>query len=220
MKWNKVAMEAGQRARVFCASMADVFEWNSSLNQSRQRLWDLIEQTPALDWLLLTKRPHLVNRLAPWGNHWPHNVWIGTTAENQKWADKRMKHLANIPARIRFLSCEPLLAEIDLSKWLNDGHLDWVIAGGESGSNARPSDPAWFRSLRNQCAKHDVAFLFKQWGDWFPIEEGESVDYIRKGKKVAGRELDGQTWDDLPRGNRKLIWTSNGSSCEEGASAA
>jgi len=157
-----------------------------------------------LDWLLLTKRPHLVNRLAPWGNNWPHNVWIGTTAENQKWADKRLKHLAGIPARIRFISCEPLLDHIDLSKWLSAGQLDWVIAGGESGAKARPSDPAWFRSLRNQCAKHDVAFLFKQWGDWGPSATGEPV-LARLGKKRAGRHLDGRTHDTIPV---RLITTS------------
>ena len=82
-KWNAAAANAGSKARVFCASMADVFEWKKGLWSWRHRLWAVIEETPHLDWLLLTKRPHLVRRLAPWGDHWPENVWLGTTVESK-----------------------------------------------------------------------------------------------------------------------------------------
>ena len=208
-RWNAKAERQGRRARVFCASMADVFEWGTELSKWRQRLWRLIEETPSLDWLLLTKRPQAVQRLTPWGECWPDNVWLGATAENQRWAEKRLPHLERNPARIRFLSCEPLLGAVDLGSWLSQGTVHWIIAGGESGgTKARPTDPIWFSSLRDQCVQHEVPFHFKQWGDWAPAC---SVDLIprstdsrystlmgRFGKKSSGRTLDGQTWDEFP----------------------
>lgn len=197
IKWNRNAEISGIRARVFCASMSDVFEWKSGLKSWRNKLWHLIEATPSLDWLLLTKRPHLIERLSPWGNRWPENIWIGATIENQQFAEKRIKYLVKIPARVRFLSCEPLLGPIDLSKWINE--LQWVIAGGESGPGARPSDPNWIRSLRDQCHDASIAFHFKQWGDWFPLE-GSSTQFERRGKSKSGRLLDNRTWDELPSG--------------------
>ncbi|MEL7226917.1 MAG: DUF5131 family protein, partial [Cyanobacteria bacterium J06576_12] len=148
--WNREAEGKGFRARVFCASMADVFEWRGDLKPWRERLWALIEDTPNLNWLLLTKRPHLINRLSPWGDDWPDNVWLGATVESQKFAEKRIHHLINIPAKTRFLSCEPLLTGLDLSTFLVHRQIHWVIAGGESGANAVPSDPEWFRELRDQ----------------------------------------------------------------------
>ena len=108
LRWNREAKKQRRRERVFCASMADVFEWRADLKPWRTRLWALIDETPHLDWLLLTKRPHLAQRLAPWGDSWPENVWLGTTVESQRFADKRMHHLVNVPARVRFVSCEPL----------------------------------------------------------------------------------------------------------------
>ncbi len=211
LKWDREAAESGCRKRVFCASMADVFEWKKELTPWRNKLWELIDSTPNLDWLLLTKRPHLANRMNPWGTSWPLNVWLGTTAEDQKWVNKRLPHLANSSANIRFLSCEPLLGEIDLSPWLASGDVDWVITGGESGPNARPSDPTWFKAVRDQCERHAVPFHFKQWGDWAPMDTVQSniipsrvlnVEFstpvARFGKKRSGRILDGQTWDGLP----------------------
>lgn len=211
-RWNKVARLANQRARVFCASMSDVFEWKKELTPWRHKLWGLIEETPHLDWLLLTKRPHLATRLTPWNDSWPHNVWLGVTVENQKWAEKRLPYLESIPANIRFLSCEPLLGEIDLRDWLEQNVIHWVIAGGESGFNARPSNPDWFLSLRDQCLAHDTPFHFKQWGDWAPtdavagnvlprsvlVDEFFPATIGRFGKKTSGRILDGRTWDALP----------------------
>lgn len=210
-RWDVAAARSGIRARVFCASMADVFEWKRGLSSTRNRLWKIIEETPHLDWLLLTKRPHLVRRLSPWGERWPDNVWVGTTVENQKWVDKRLPHLAETPARVRFLSCEPLLDGIDLSPWLACNSVHWVIAGGESGPNARPSDPRWFYKIRDHCMAHDTPFHFKQWGDWAPVDavrgvlprsvvddDSYSTPMGRYGKKVAGRMLDNRTWDGLP----------------------
>ncbi|MCJ2015902.1 phage Gp37/Gp68 family protein [Methylobacterium sp. E-065] len=208
LRWNAVAATEGERPRVFCASMADVFEDRRDLDPWRDRLWDLIAATPALDWLLLTKRPSLVRRLIPWGNDWPPNVWIGTTIEDQDWADERLPELAALPAAVRFISAEPLLGPVDLGKWAQS--IDWVITGGESGPKARPSSPSWFRSLLNQCMAADIPFHFKQWGDWAPsqginlakaratpVEDGATM--LRVGKKVAGRQFDGVTWDGLPR---------------------
>lgn len=210
-KWDAEAARNGTRARVFCASMADVFEWKRGLSAWRGRLWGLIEETPNLDWLLLTKRPHLVGRLVPWSNEWPANVWLGTTVENQRWADKRLPHLADTGASVRFLSCEPLLGKVDLDHWLESGAVHWVIAGGESGPRARPSDPQWFQGIRKQCVTHGTPFHFKQWGDWAPLDAvpgvvpkavanggAYSTAMGRFGKKAAGRLLDGESWDGLP----------------------
>ena len=192
LKWNAEAVRSGERRRVFCSSMADVFEDRAELDIHRARLWDLIAATPMLDWLLLTKRPEHVEACVPWGDSWPENVWLGTTAENQKWATVRVATITKIPARVRFLSCEPLLSEVDLTPWLED--IDWVIAGGESGGKARPMELGWARSLRDQCRAAGVAFHFKQWGNWRP--EGDVME--RMSKKTAGRELDGRTWDEYP----------------------
>ena len=210
-RWNREAEQNGLRARVFCASMADVFEWKKGLSPWREQLWTLIEDTPFLDWLLLTKRPHLVRRLVPWGDEWPENVWLGTTVENQRWADKRLPYLEESSAHVRFLSCEPLLDEVRLETWLDQKAIDWVIAGGESGPRARPTDPEWFYSLRDQCSAHATPFHFKQWGDWAPVDSvtgslprsilddgSYSTAMGRFGKKISGRILSNRTWDEVP----------------------
>lgn len=210
-RWNRLAEAAGRRERVFCASMADVFEWNASLTPWRTRLWRLIDNTPSLDWLLLTKRPHLSTRLTPWGESWPHNVWLGATVESQRHAALRVPRLLDAPAQVRFLSCEPLLSGLDLTPWLQSGGIHWVIAGGESGPHARPSDPSWFYGLRDQCAEHAAAFHFKQWGEWAPlatvrettprsvhVDRSFSEAMGRFGKNAAGRRLAGKYWNGIP----------------------
>jgi protein gp37 len=189
--------------------MADVFEYRAELHPWREKLWDLIDQTPNLDWLLLTKRPQRIALHNRWGT-WPHNVWLGTTIENQDTAIERIPHLLGNAAPIRFLSCEPLVGPLDISAFLAVG-INWVIAGGESGGKSRPSNPRWMRDLRDQCTAADVKFLFKQWGNWAPCDrqgiattnkrvhtfpDGEVV--VRQNKKMAGRLLDGRTWDDIP----------------------
>ena len=185
IRWNEAAGRKGIRARVFCASMADIFEDRRELDEWRERVWPLIEATPNLDWLLLTKRPQRVAKCVPWKAAWPNNVWVGTTAENQKWADKRIPYLIDIPAKVRFLSCEPLLGELDLSQWLKTSQpapnrVDWVIAGGESGAKARPMNPQWVRNLRDQCVRAKVPFHFKQWGHWAPVFEDVQTMHIEE----------------------------------------
>ena len=209
IKWDAVAAQAGERPRVFCASMADVFEDRRDLDDARIRLWKLIEATPNLDWLLLTKRPELVRKMVPWGQSWPANIWLGTTVEDQEWAEERLPHLAEIPAAVRFISAEPLLGSLNISRWLGE-HIDWVITGGESGPKARPSSPSWFLDLLNQCMASEVPFHFKQWGDWAPGQglnlakarashAADGTMMLRVGKKAAGRVLDGAIWDGLPK---------------------
>jgi protein gp37 len=121
LKWNKAAKAAGVRPRVFCASMADVFEDHPELHEPRIRLFDLMDECQHLDWLLLTKRPENVRDMllaAARPPGFPRRVWIGTSVEDQRRADERIPHLLNIPARVRFLSCEPLLGPVDLSNYL------------------------------------------------------------------------------------------------------
>ncbi len=191
--------------------MADVFEWGRELSVWRTKLWQLIDETPNLDWLLLTKRPHLIRRLNPWQGEWPQNVWLGTTIESQDWLEKRVPYLLENNAAVRFLSCEPLLGELNLNRALGEDRVNWVIAGGESGPGARPSDPAWIRNIRDQCVENDVPFHFKQWGEWAPLDQlnaivpktvkgvGEySTRMGRFGKRTAGRVLDDRTWDGVP----------------------
>jgi protein gp37 len=217
-----------------------VFDNHRSIHPEwRRDLWQMIEDTPHLDWQLLTKRPQNFAKLAP--ARWIHdgcpaNLWIGTTVENQTEANRRIPHLLEIPSRVRFLSCEPLLGPVDLtsidtgSGWVDAlqsyikyptitpgvfrhepidwPSLDWVIAGGESGPQARPTNPQWLRDLRDQCAGADVPFLFKQWGEWVSVSEVEGPGVHHKfddgrtvrrtGKKRAGRLLDGVLHDAFP----------------------
>lgn len=269
-----------RRARVFCASLGDVFEewkglmsypeergergtqiawWSpdkglikagqttprnsrgerpATMQDMRDQLWRAIEATPNLIWQLLTKRPQNVLRMVPedWRAAFPENVWIGTTVEDQKRADQRIPDLLQIPARVRFLSCEPLLGPIEFSdvshrrdavQRLGKSALDgihWIIAGGESGPDARPMHPDWARSLRDQAAACQVPFLFKQWGEFLggkfigggrviaqefdgdlpdriPAchEWGDGAASLRVGKKAAGRLLDGVEHDQFPQ---------------------
>lgn len=185
LTWNRQAAKQGYRRNVFCASMADVFEDHPQVFGARERLWYLIEETPWLNWLLLTKRPENILSMVPWPNQqisWPDNVWIGTSVGLQSRAEERIPFLLAVPAVVRFLSCEPLLGPLDLTPWLSQ--LQWVICGGESGSGARPMDLAWARALRDQCQSANVPYFFKQVG-------GRYHD-------SGGRLLDGQTWEQMP----------------------
>jgi len=166
LRWNKMASEAGERRRVFCASLADIFENRDELKPRRAEVYDLTLATPDLDYLLLTKRIDHADRL--WSIAadsrdvmWRSNHWLGTTVEDRKFGFPRIAVLRNIPAQTRFLSCEPLLEDL--------GDLDltgihWVIVGGESGGNPRPFNLAWARRLRDQCAEKGVAYFAKQLG--------------------------------------------------------
>lgn len=282
MKWDREAREKGIRYRVFCASLADVFEeWSGQVSHSsgkpmwrlnvpngddecwgykeslddpntgrplrlddiRRRLFQLIDSTPNLDWLLLTKRPE--NILKFWPSLWvPHpmpdfrgpgyrmksnyrsNVWLGTTVEDNEYGEKRIPELMKCRrlSPVLFLSCEPLLGWIDLRSIANVCRncddiagcdcdtpplgIDWVIAGGESGRDARPSHPAWFQWLSEHCKTHNVPFLFKQWGEWLPASQGGNNGAVHEwpdgefsinvGKHAAGRKLDGLLHDGFP----------------------
>lgn len=216
MAWERghlsFELKHGRRRRVFCASLADVFD-NEVDPAWRADLFKLISETPNLDWLLLTKRIGNAERMIDeamntlhhrkWGDkmpgdpacNWPDdgwdNVWLGATVVNQEEADRDIPKLLAVPARVRFLSIEPLLGPVDLTNIQTrvgtgtdvfsaleyDGDpdddvefgtatLDWVVVGGESGAQARPMHPDWVRSLRDQCASASVPFLFKQWGEW------------------------------------------------------
>ena len=163
----------GRRRRVFCASLADVFD-NEVPNQWRADLFALIDRTPNLDWLLLTKRVgNVLPMLQEIGRDaLPANVWQGISAVNQDEARRDLPKLARIDATVRWVSYEPALGELDLfdSVMTKDGPrqliegLDWVIAGGESGPKARPIRREWVDLLREQCERCGVAFFFKQWG--------------------------------------------------------
>lgn len=279
LKWNRDAERAGVRARVFCASLADVFEswgkqitthdgrivgvcsrchkFNTIMHRSewdagepewfcrladggcgeqqhlraatmkdvRRELFALIDATPNLDWLLLTKRPENIQRmwelpaLHPGAiGSYRKNVWIGTSVAVQADAD------ANIPELLKcrdlspvlFLSMEPLLGPVNITRLGDDGRfaspgvdgLDWVIVGGESGHEARPMNPQWARDIRDQCQAAGVPFHFKQNGEFvscseveghgehFTFPDGRTVR--RTGKKLAGRTLDGRIWDEFP----------------------
>ena len=236
------ARELPRRPRVFCASLADWLDDEVPVAWLAELL-DLIRSTPNLDWLLLTKRPQLwrprmeqvvaleiadgpsgadqcygVALAAAWLNGLaPANVWVGTTVEDQTRADERIPALLEIPAVIRFLSCEPLLGALDIEEYLDDqcdggyilgsAPIHWVICGGESGPKARPMHPAWARELRDQCASTSVPFLFKQWGEhapnWLNDDEGNKIpgsEWIdRVGKAAAGRLLDGIEHTAFPR---------------------
>ncbi len=204
--WNEKARKEGQRKRVFCASMSDVFEQlppehpqTAAMDNARALLWGIIDSTPWLDWLLLTKRPENITSMMPlayaWKRSFPSNVWRGATVEDQAAADKRIPFLMDGPPGIRFLSCEPMQEAITLPPaFLALGDKAWVICGGESGHGARPMHPAWARSLRDQCAEAGVPFLFKQWGDLSPTSSG----FVNIGKKAAGRVLDGVVHDGYP----------------------
>lgn len=184
IKWNAEALASGEPCRVFCASLADVFEDRPDLMLWRSRLFGTILSTPALTWQLLTKRPENVRAMVPgrWlDGYWPHNVWIGTTCEDQQRTDERLPHMAKIPAPVRFLSCEPLLGEIDLLNHIEPcdmGPSWWLICGGESGPNYRPMNLDHARSLRQQCITWDIPFWFKQHGGKTPTAGGHLLDGV------------------------------------------
>jgi protein gp37 len=231
LAWNRKAEREGKRARVFCASLADVFD-NAVPAEWRLDLWELIFETLHLDWLLLTKRPQNMRDMLPWKGWekpWP-NVWLGTTAENQAEANRRIPHLLEVPAYLHFLSCEPLIGPLDLTRIEHHARgapacffnplagrgvsmgstwtyprLGWVIAGGESGHDARPAGRDWLRVVRDQCAWAGVPFFFKKWGEWAPVatpSEGthfEGGTMIRRvGKRLAGALLDGREHRAVP----------------------
>jgi protein gp37 len=207
LKWQARApafqAQHGRRQRVFCASLADVFD-NQADAIWRADLFALITATPSLDWLLLTKRPQNIKKMLPddWGKHGRHNVWLGTTAEDQVRFDQRWPILGKIPASVRFISYEPAIGALRL----REGAVqpDWLISGGESGHGARSMNPQWVRDIVSDCNRLGVAPFHKQWGSIRnnPLVAERGID-----AKVAaaadthgkgGGLVDGHLWREFP----------------------
>lgn len=192
LRWQKLAAQAGVRLKVFCASLADIMD-NAVDDQWRVDLGGLIIATPALDWMILTKRIGNAEAMlaAMFPDGVPPNVALGVSIPNQQEADRDIPRALLIKKRLGirrvFISAEPLLAALDLTPWLP--HIDLIIVGGESGGDARPMRAEWAQSLRDQCAEAGVPFHFKQWGEWLPGGQGNprgvdlnSYDWLIEGE--------------------------------------
>jgi len=176
--WDRKAGKSGIRQLVFCQSMSDFFEDHPQLEPWRSEACQILESLKNLDVQMLTKRPENVLRMVPahWLKSWPEHIWVGASAENQRYLDERMLELCQIPAMIKFLSCEPLMEGLDLSRWITPpidelGRLkayvpdvNWVIVGGESGPKARPFDLRWAISIIKQCQRASTPVFMKQIG--------------------------------------------------------
>ncbi len=171
----------------FVNSMSDLFH-DRIPDSYIEQVFEVIEQTPQHTYQILTKRAARMARYFK-KRSVPDNAWLGVTVENRKHGVPRIDYLRKVPARIRFLSIEPLLEDVGA---LDLSSIHWVIVGGESGPKARPMKQEWADSVRLQCAKQQVAFFFKQWGGW-------GADGQRRAKSANGRELNGRTWDEMPR---------------------
>ncbi len=163
---------------IFVNSMSDLFHEDVPLDYIKQ-VFEVMRLCPHHTFQVLTKRSERLRELAP-KLRWAHNIWMGVSVENAD-CTFRIDHLRNVPAVVRFLSCEPLLGPLDN---LNLDSITWVIAGGESGPKARPMEKAWASSLRDQCVERDIPFFFKQWGG--------------VNRKKTGRVLEGKIWDEMP----------------------
>jgi protein gp37 len=202
LRIERRGQKEGKPRRIFIASMSDIFERRPDLDEPRKIFWDALHRLgPGAIPMILTKRPdHMAEYAKQYG--WPERAWAGTTCETQRWADERIPYLLQVPARVRFVSCEPLLGPLDMFAFLrgplrdeclgilerNTEHstpgLNWIIVGAESGVNARPMHPDWARSLRDQCQAAKIAFHFKQWGEW-----GLTYCYTTKPDAPAGTLL-------------------------------
>lgn len=189
LKWASAALRAGERHRVFCASMADVFEDRRDLDEWRTKLWFLIDKTnDALDWLLLTKRPDRIDRLMPAAG-FGRNVWLGTTVEDMEHA-WRVDALTTVPAAVHFVSWEPALGPVDVAGW----DIDWLVCGDESGRVRRPAEVDWFRAARDACERDGIAFHMKQWAG----ADAVGIGGRRVGGKIHLPVLDGRVHDAFP----------------------
>lgn len=210
LKWDAAAVAAGERHRVFCLSMGDLFEPRPELVEPRNRLLATTQQTRSLDYLFLTKRPEYIGDRVPeaWMlRGWPANVWMGVSVEDRKHGLPRIDELRGIPAPVRFLSVEPLLEElgsVDLSG------ISWVIVGGESGGKARPMHPAWVRTIRHECQTQGVSFFFKQWGEFISRPQ---ISYVSPKTGWTLRDewhdaVKGAAWGCLSRSGKYLPGTT------------
>jgi protein gp37 len=181
-------------------------EERADLVPIREDLYRLIESTPWLDWLLLTKRPQNFRRFLPasWVADPPKNIWGMTTVESSQYL-WRIDALKTVPFIVHGVSIEPLLEDIPAIGGYLAG-VEWVIVGGESGPGARPMHPEWARRIRDLCLDRGVAYHFKQWGDWSPATSSAGAQYqfpdgqvmYRVGKHAAGNVLDGREWEEFP----------------------
>lgn len=171
----------------FLNSMSDLFH-EQVPDVYIDQVMAVVAQTPQHTYQILTKRAQRMARYFAKGRAVPPNAWMGVSVENKKHGVPRIKHLRQVPARIRFLSVEPLLEDVGQLD-LTDIH--WVIVGGESGPKARPMKPEWAEAVQRQCDEQRVAFFFKQWGGW-------GADGQRRAKAHNGRLLNGRTWDAMP----------------------
>lgn len=176
INWNQDAKSKGTNYKVFCSSMADVFEDHPTVAQERKKLFPLIKSTPALNWQLLTKRWDRIQEFLPedW-NEGYDNAWLGVSVGLQKRVDQYLPTFIAIPSKVRFISCEPLLGPIDLTEYLKTGKIHQVIVGGESGFGKLPNDPdvkyryritelVWIESIVKQCKENNVPVFIKQLG--------------------------------------------------------
>jgi protein gp37 len=170
----------------FVNSMSDLFH-EKVPDAYVGRVFDVIQRTPQHTYQILTKRAARMARFFK-ARQVPPNAWLGVSVEDKKYGVPRIDHLRKVPARIRFLSVEPLLEDVGALD-LHDIH--WVIVGGESGPKARPMHRAWALNVQQQCEAQNVAFFFKQWGGW-------GADGKKRAKSANGRILDGRTWDEMP----------------------
>lgn len=212
MKWKKPR-------RIFIGSMGDTFHESVDF-QWVHKIWDMMKACPQHTFLILTKRPERMKEFVEliyakerlgWAMGFWQHVYLGVTAENQTQADTRIPVLLSIPASVLFVSVEPMLGPVVLTKY-----IQWCIVGGESGPHARPMHPEWARTLRDQCNESHTPFFFKQWGEWLHgtqdngslagfhgtwawAGDGKTAKIVaRVGKKKSGRLLDGQIWDEFP----------------------
>ena len=176
----------------FVNSMSDLFH-KQVPDEFLDKIFDVMRATPQHTYQVLTKR---AERLPAFFSEraCPDNVWLGVSVETKRHGVPRIDFLRQVPARIRFLSVEPLLEDLGA---LDLGGIHWVIVGGESGHGARPMRSEWAENVKRQCEAADVAFFFKQWGGW-------GADGVRRSKKANGRELGGRTWDEYPSADLML----------------
>jgi protein gp37 len=212
MRWNAQASafqaKNGRRQRVFCASLADIFD-NQVDPVWRSDLFNLVRACDQLDWQLLTKRPQNIRKMLPpdWGDGYP-NVWLGTTAEDAGAYQQRVSHLLKVPAAIHFVSYEPAIGPLGPLE-IDGLYPDWLIIGGESGVRSdliRFTDPSWARDAIARCRRLGVAPFLKQWGTYqnnpCVVETGHSVQHAMKfdpptnGK--GGGKLDDRLWREFP----------------------
>ncbi len=178
LRWKKPRL-------IFVNSMSDLFHGRVPL-EFIQRVFTIMQEASQHQFQVLTKRPELALMYAS-DLPWPKNIWLGTSVENSLYVH-RVRTLQQVPAKIRFVSVEPLLGPIPRLPLIK---IDWVIVGGESGPAARPMQEGWALQIRDRCSKYGVPFFFKQWGG--------------VNKKRAGRVLEGRTWDELPYGSPQSV---------------